>query len=206
MAFRFDKLTLKAQEAVTRAQELAADRGHAQIDPLHLLAALLAENDGIVGPILERIGVNRGAIGQDRRGRIGPFRQGLRRGAAAAQPGIQPGARSRPARSRHDERRVRLDRTPAAGADESRIEGQKRPEAQRHHRKGTAARCLQAVRGSTPRDRPNARKTSSRPCNDTASIWSSGRGKASSIRSSAATRKSAASCRCFRGGRRTIPC
>ena len=59
MAFRFDKLTLKAQEAVARAQELATDRGNAQIDPLHLLAALLTENDGIVGPILERIGVNR---------------------------------------------------------------------------------------------------------------------------------------------------
>ena len=59
MAFRFDKLTLKAQEAVVRAQELATDRGNAQIDPLHLLAALLTENDGIVGPILERIGANR---------------------------------------------------------------------------------------------------------------------------------------------------
>jgi ATP-dependent Clp protease ATP-binding subunit ClpB len=59
MAFRFDKLTLKAQEAVVRAQELATDRGNAQIDPLHLLAALLTENDGIVGPILERVGVNR---------------------------------------------------------------------------------------------------------------------------------------------------
>jgi ATP-dependent Clp protease ATP-binding subunit ClpB len=58
MAFRFDKLTLKAQEAVVRAQELATDRGNAQIDPLHLLAALLTENDGIVGPILERVGVN----------------------------------------------------------------------------------------------------------------------------------------------------
>ncbi|HYC19489.1 MAG TPA: Clp protease N-terminal domain-containing protein, partial [Candidatus Bathyarchaeia archaeon] len=58
MAFRFDKLTLKAQEAVVRAQELATDRDNAQIDPLHLLAALLTENDGIVGPILERIGVN----------------------------------------------------------------------------------------------------------------------------------------------------
>jgi ATP-dependent Clp protease ATP-binding subunit ClpB len=59
MAFRFDKLTLKAQEAVVRAQELATDRGNAQIDPLHLLGALLTENDGIIGPIIERIGVNR---------------------------------------------------------------------------------------------------------------------------------------------------
>ncbi len=59
MAFRFDKLTLKAQEAVARAQELAADRDNAQIDPLHLLASLVMESDGVVGPILDRIGVNR---------------------------------------------------------------------------------------------------------------------------------------------------
>jgi len=39
---RFDKLTLKAQEAVQAAQEIAAERGHQQIEPLHLLAALAA--------------------------------------------------------------------------------------------------------------------------------------------------------------------
>ena len=62
MAFRFDKLTLKAQEAVTAAQSLAADKGNPQIDPLHLLAVLLAEKDGIVGPILDKIGVNRAQL------------------------------------------------------------------------------------------------------------------------------------------------
>ena len=61
MAFRFDKLTIKAQEAVTAAQSLAADRGNAEIDPLHLLAALLAQTDGIAGPLLDRVGVPRGS-------------------------------------------------------------------------------------------------------------------------------------------------
>ncbi len=75
MAFRFDKLTLKAQEAVARAQELAADKGHAQIDPLHLLAALISENDGIVGPILDRIGVNRGQLDQIVQAELGHFAQ-----------------------------------------------------------------------------------------------------------------------------------
>ncbi len=75
MAFRFDKLTLKAQEAVSRAQELAADRGHAQIDPLHLLAALLAENDGIIGPIFERIGTNRGQLDRIVQAELGHFAQ-----------------------------------------------------------------------------------------------------------------------------------
>ncbi len=62
MSFRFDKLTVKAQEAVAAAQSLAADRGAAQIDPLHLLAAMLSEKDGIVGPILDRIGANRAQL------------------------------------------------------------------------------------------------------------------------------------------------
>ncbi len=73
MAFRFDKLTLKAQEAVAQAQELATDRGHAEIDPLHLLAGLLSENDGIVGPILERIGVNRGQLDKIVQAELGHF-------------------------------------------------------------------------------------------------------------------------------------
>jgi ATP-dependent Clp protease ATP-binding subunit ClpB len=64
MPFRFDKLTIKAQEAVARAQEIAAERGHAQISPLHLLAALLDETEGIVGPIFDRIGVNRRQLDQ----------------------------------------------------------------------------------------------------------------------------------------------
>jgi len=59
MAFRFDKLTIKAQEAIQGAQSLAADRGHPETDPLHLLAALLEETDGITGPVLDRIGANR---------------------------------------------------------------------------------------------------------------------------------------------------
>src|SRR3954471_20839359 len=62
MAFRFDKLTIKAQEAVQRAQEFAADRGNPQIDPLHLLASLMAEDEGIVKPLLEKIGANQAQL------------------------------------------------------------------------------------------------------------------------------------------------
>ncbi len=64
MAFRFDKLTIKAQEAVQQAQELAADAGNPQLEPLHLLAALIGEQDGVVRPLLERIGVNRSQLQQ----------------------------------------------------------------------------------------------------------------------------------------------
>ncbi|HID21386.1 MAG TPA: ATP-dependent chaperone ClpB, partial [Planctomycetaceae bacterium] len=58
MAFRFDKLTVKAQEAVQRAQQVAEDHGHPQLLPLHLLKALADEEDGIVKPLLQKIGVN----------------------------------------------------------------------------------------------------------------------------------------------------
>ena len=62
MAIRFDKFTIKAQEALQRAQSLAADNGNAQIEALHLLAALVAETEGVIRPILDKIGANRGQL------------------------------------------------------------------------------------------------------------------------------------------------
>lgn len=58
MAFRFEKLTLKAQEAVVRAQELAGEKANPEMAPLHLLGGLLAEKEGVVKPLFTRIGVN----------------------------------------------------------------------------------------------------------------------------------------------------
>src|SRR5262245_36033269 len=58
MAFRFDKLTVKAQEAVQRAQGLAQDFGNPQLLPLHLLGALLKEEQGLVKPLIQKIGAN----------------------------------------------------------------------------------------------------------------------------------------------------
>jgi ATP-dependent Clp protease ATP-binding subunit ClpB len=57
MAIRWDKFTLKAQEAVKRANELASERGNPELLPLHLLAALLEDKEGIVPPVLEKIGI-----------------------------------------------------------------------------------------------------------------------------------------------------
>ena len=59
MPFRFDKFTIKAQEAVQNAVELAGSRGNPQVTPVHLLHALVAEHEGIVRPLLEKIGVDR---------------------------------------------------------------------------------------------------------------------------------------------------
>lgn len=46
----FDKLTLRAQEVLQEAQEMASHHGKQQIEPLHLLAALLVQREGIVAP------------------------------------------------------------------------------------------------------------------------------------------------------------
>ncbi len=55
---RFDKFTIKAQEAVVRAQEMAQQKNSAEILPLHLLGALLAETDGVVQPLLQKLGAS----------------------------------------------------------------------------------------------------------------------------------------------------
>ncbi len=54
---RFDKLTVKAQEALQEAQEIAARHDQQQIEPMHLLAALVGQADGVVLPLMARLGV-----------------------------------------------------------------------------------------------------------------------------------------------------
>jgi len=57
---RLDKLTIKAQEALQAAHELAASRAHQELTPEHVLAALLDQPDGIAGAILRKLGVDPG--------------------------------------------------------------------------------------------------------------------------------------------------
>jgi ATP-dependent Clp protease ATP-binding subunit ClpB len=57
MAIRWDKFTVKAQEAVQRANDLASEHGNPEVMPAHLLAALLEDKEGIVQPVLEKIGI-----------------------------------------------------------------------------------------------------------------------------------------------------
>ncbi|HVR42864.1 MAG TPA: ATP-dependent chaperone ClpB [Thermoanaerobaculia bacterium] len=57
-----NKLTVKAQEAVVEAQNLAREAGHAELTPEHLMVALLRQEGGIVAPILNRLGVNPGQV------------------------------------------------------------------------------------------------------------------------------------------------
>jgi len=57
MAIRWDKLTVKAQEAVQRANDIASEHGNPELQPEHILAALLQDQEGIIPPLLERVGL-----------------------------------------------------------------------------------------------------------------------------------------------------
>ncbi len=59
---RLDKLTVKSQEALSEAQNIARERGQQEIGPEHLLMALLQQNDGVVRPLIEKIGVPLGPL------------------------------------------------------------------------------------------------------------------------------------------------
>ncbi|MDR2661421.1 MAG: type VI secretion system ATPase TssH, partial [Treponema sp.] len=54
----YEKCTIKAQEALNEATSIAQRNDHAQVEIEHILKALLEQDDGIVGPIVERIGAN----------------------------------------------------------------------------------------------------------------------------------------------------
>jgi ATP-dependent Clp protease ATP-binding subunit ClpB len=55
---RFDKLTIKAQEALQSAQGMAQKLNHQEVDCEHMLSALIEQPDGLVRPLLEKLGTN----------------------------------------------------------------------------------------------------------------------------------------------------
>ncbi len=62
---RFDRFTLKSQEAVQAAQDIAAKGRNQQIEVEHLLLALLDQQDGVVAPVLKKLGADPAAIRND---------------------------------------------------------------------------------------------------------------------------------------------
>jgi len=62
---KLDKFTFKAQEALQSAQRLAETYNHPQIEPEHLLKALVDQEGGIIPTILDRLGVNSKIISSD---------------------------------------------------------------------------------------------------------------------------------------------
>ena len=59
---RLDKFTIKAQDALAQAQKEAEERSHQQIEPEHLLAALIEQEEGVIPSILKKMGVDDRAI------------------------------------------------------------------------------------------------------------------------------------------------
>ena len=59
-----NKLTLKSQEALQQAQELAANSDHATIEPAHVLSTMLNDSEGIIPPIMNKLGANLGFLKQ----------------------------------------------------------------------------------------------------------------------------------------------
>jgi ATP-dependent Clp protease ATP-binding subunit ClpB len=57
MAIRWDKFTLKSQEAIQKASSLANENGQPEVLPIHLLMALVEDKEGIIVPLLQKIGV-----------------------------------------------------------------------------------------------------------------------------------------------------
>jgi ATP-dependent Clp protease ATP-binding subunit ClpB len=53
-----NKLTLRSKEALATAQRLAGERNHQTVEPEHLLAALLADPEGVVYPLLHALGLS----------------------------------------------------------------------------------------------------------------------------------------------------
>ena len=62
---RFEKMTVKAQEALQQGNDVAARNENQQIEPIHLLAALVSQTDGVVPPLLTRLGIHAEALNQD---------------------------------------------------------------------------------------------------------------------------------------------
>ena len=62
---RLDKMTLKAQEALQEADSLVNNKNHASLDAEHLLLALITQQDGVIPPLLDRLGVSKDGLARD---------------------------------------------------------------------------------------------------------------------------------------------
>ena len=81
----FNKLTVKAQEAIAEGQNLARGAGNPELTPEHLLLALLRQEGGIVTPILNKLGLNPATIEAEVAGEVAKY---AKVGGASAEPMI----------------------------------------------------------------------------------------------------------------------
>ncbi|HLH73234.1 MAG TPA: ATP-dependent chaperone ClpB [Chloroflexota bacterium] len=81
-----NKLTEKAQEAILAAQRLAEEARHTQLEPEHLLAALIEQQGGVVPAVLDKLGVSSRALLQQVQNAL----QGLARASSPTQVYVSP--------------------------------------------------------------------------------------------------------------------
>ena len=62
---QLDRFTIKAQEALQQAQGIAQRYSHQQIDGEHLMLALLEQSEGLLSPLLQKLGVAPAALTAD---------------------------------------------------------------------------------------------------------------------------------------------
>jgi ATP-dependent Clp protease ATP-binding subunit ClpB len=62
---QFDKFTIKSQEAIQESQNIAERNGHQEIKPEHLLLPLLEQKDGVITPVLQKMGVTLASLKDD---------------------------------------------------------------------------------------------------------------------------------------------
>jgi ATP-dependent Clp protease ATP-binding subunit ClpB len=76
MKMKFDKFTLKAQEALATAQQIAMAKSHTVLAPLHLLSAILGDDESVAIQILKKIGANVGRVKEMTESELGRLPQG----------------------------------------------------------------------------------------------------------------------------------
>ena len=185
-------LTEKAREALFAAKGLAEQANHSQIEPEHLLAALVEQRDGVVPEVLRKMNVDPRRVAADARAALGRRAQVHGGSEAELSPrlaAILDMAQAEAGRMKDDF--VSTEHLLLALA----AEGARDEAAKILQQHGVAAarvlKALTSVRGSSASP-TRIRRTSIRPWSGTAGTSPTWRARASSTRSSAGTRRSAA--------------
>jgi len=85
---KFDKFTLKAQEALATAQQIAMAQSHTVLSPLHLLSAILSDAEGVAVQIFKKIGANAGRVNEMTESELGRLPQGTAAGQLMPDPAL----------------------------------------------------------------------------------------------------------------------
>jgi ATP-dependent Clp protease ATP-binding subunit ClpB len=153
---RFDQLTIKAQEAIQEAQRDARARGNAELSTDHLLLAMLRQSEGVISPILQKLGVDPDGLAREVEGDLEkrPKVTGASADAAVSQELTRAFDRAFEVARDFGDEYVSTEHfllalaEPAAGATSKRL-------ASRGATKDALLKALKEVRGSTRITDPN---------------------------------------------------